>query len=374
MSRPLLWIRRIAFVRAAAVIGCIVHSAPLVAITIRTPTPDPWFSVSFEIEKSSLPPGVELKRADGDAGGFAAYFLNSTPTPFYLVTTPSTPPSWVRDLPANVIPTYMAVSGAAFRMDEPGKWSREAGPGIPVERFLRLPPSVSATVDLEMDAYLGNQKITLAGRYIREWTRPTPTMQSRTDRLELSSALPAPLRVDQTNQDPGIVNDGPVPLYTGTVLAKPVGWVTEVPYGFLAMQKLVEGKSYSREWPLSSGHGRREAPPSADGWREVRVDETELTERNFETYVPSFKFQQIYYDNRPGRAKVPDLQPFEMTAFYGTRKIIISGRIRYGLNRNYDPHAGQRQPTCTSCTGSMCDECAKINRPRPKAPRHSLTY
>jgi hypothetical protein len=372
MSKPLLWIRGIAFVRAAAVIGCIVHSAPLVALTIRPPAPDPWFSVSFEIEARSLPPGVDFKRRDMDVGGFGGYFLNSSSTPFYLVTTPSTPPNWVRDLPANVIPTYMAVSGAAFRMDEPGKWSREPAPGILVQRFLRLPESQSAAVILEMDAYLGNQKITIGGRYIREWTRPTPTMQMRVDRLELNSPLPAPLRLSQTG-DPRIVNDGPVPLYTGTVFSKPVGWVTEIPYGFLATQKLVAGKSYYRVWQPSSAEWE---PSSADGWREARPFETTLTERNFETYVPGFKFNQIYRDNRPSDAKVPDPQPFEMTAFYGTRKIIISGRILYALNPNYDPQASQSPPICTSCTGPMCDECAKINRPRPanKAPKHSPTY
>jgi hypothetical protein len=368
--------RAITFVRAAAVIGCIVHSAPLVAMTIRTPTPDPWFSVSFEIQTSSLPPGVEFKRDYENAGGFAVYFSNSSPTPLYLVTTPSAPPIWVRDLPANVIPTYMAVSGGTFRMDEPGKWTREPGPGILVQRFLRLPMGTeSVKADLAMDAYLGNQKITIAGRYIREWTRPTPTMQSREDRLELSSPLPAPLRINQTRTDPMIVNDGPVPLYTGIVLSEPVGWVAEVPYGFLGMQKLVAGKSYLRDWPPNSRRGLRDDRPSVDGWREALSYETPtaltLTERNFETYVPGFKFQQVYRDNRPRNVPVPELQHFEITTFYGPRRVMISGRILYTLNPKYNPRAGEGPPTCTSCTGSMCDECAKINRARPEAAKPS---
>jgi hypothetical protein len=209
-----------------------------------------------------------------------------------------------------------------------------------------------------MDAYLGNQKITIGGRYIREWTGPTPTMRLRVDRLELNSPLPAPLRVGKRG-DPEIVNDGKVPLYAplrvrqsgdpkvfpnpdyaGTVFAKPVGWITEVPFGYLAVRKLVAGKSYFSELQNPS-FNRGIAWSTPDGWLETPSWDAEpmLTERNFAKFVPGFKFEQIYQDNRPGDAKVPDPRPFEMTAFYGTRKITIRGRILYALNSKYDPHA-----------------------------------
>jgi hypothetical protein len=363
MLKPRLWIRGVVFVRVAAVIGCIVHSAPLVATSIRMPGPDPWYSVSFEIEAKSLPPGVEFKSRDWSSGGFAGNFSNKTATPFYLVRMPSTPPNWVRELPDNIVPTSMTVSGAWFRMDEPGEWTRASGEGIPIGRFLRLPSGQSAAVAFEMDAYLGKQKITIGGRYVREWTSPTPTMQKRVDRLELNSPLPAPLRVGERG-DPKIINDGTVPLYAplrvsqsgdpkvlpnpdyaGTVFAKPVGWITEVPFGFLAMRKLVAGKSYFSELRNPS-FNRGIAWSTSDGWLETPSWDAEpmLTERNFAKFVPGFKFEQIYQDNRPGDAKVPDPWPFEMTAFYGTRKISIHGRIVYALNVKYDPHAS-REPS-----------------------------
>lgn len=362
MLTPLLWIRGVAFVRVAAVIGCLVHSAPLVATSIRVPVPDPWYSVSFEIEAKSLPPGVAFKSRDWTSGGFAGNFSNTTATPFYLVRMTSTPPNWVRELPDNIVPTSMTVSGAWFRMDEPGEWTRASGEGLPIGRFLKLPSGQSAAVTFEMDAYLGNRKITIGGRYVRQWTGPTPTLAVRVDRLELNSPLPAPLRVGGRG-DPMIVNDGTVPLYAplrvsqsgdsrvlpnpdyaGTVFAKPVGWITEVPFGFLAMRKLVAGKSYFSALQNPSLN-RGVVLSTSDGWLETPSWDAEpmLTERNFAKFVPGFKFEQIYQDDRPADAKVPDPRPFEITAFYGTRKVAIRGRILYALNAKYDPRAG-REP------------------------------
>ena len=344
---------------ALAVTGCIIQSASSFALTYSRPEPDPWFSVSIQVEAKSLPPGVEFKRITFPDNEFA-YFSNSSATPLYLVATPSTPPDWVRDLPANVIPRRMAVSGAAFRMHSWHDWSRENFPGILVEGHLTISQGQAAGI-FAMDAYLGTEKIAIRGRFFRD----------RVNRLELDSPLPSPLRLTEVRGQRGrfvIANDGPVPLYTGTAFAKPVGWVTEVPFGFLATHKLLAGKSYFAETFM---------PSSADGWREVEPHDSRLTEREFEWYVPSFRFKQIYQDNRPGDAQVPEPQPFEMTAFYGARKITLRGRVLYDLNPHYDPLASRGPSICMSCTGSMCDECAKHQRPArgtDNAPKHPPTY
>lgn len=349
--------------RAAAAIACLVHSAPLPATSIRGPVSDPWFSVSLEIDARILPPGIGFKPRDWNSGGFAGDFTNATSTPFYLVKVPSTPPNWARELPGNIVPASMAVAGAWYRMDEPGEWTRENGAGIPIGSFLRLPGNQSAAVTFEIDAYLGSRKITIGGRYVREWTAPTPTMRKRADRLELSTPLPAPLRVDERG-DPRIVNHGPVPFYAplrvtqsgdpkalptpryaGTVFASPVGWISEVPFGFVALRKLVAGKSYVPEVKNpSSSHGLVRS--TSDGWLQTPSWDAEpmLTERTLAKFVPGFSFEQIYRDNRPGDARVPAPRPFELMAFHGTRKVSIHGRIAYALNPNYDPHAS-REPS-----------------------------
>ena len=343
----------IAFVRAAVALALLLHSGALFALRYGAPEPDPWFSVWVQVEAKSLPPGVGFKREsfpEGDVG----YFSNPGTTPFYLVTTPITPPDWKRDLPANMVPDAMAVSGAGFRMGSTRDWVRENFPGILVERFLKADT-------VRMEGYLGKQKIAIGGRLVRD----------RVNRLELDSPLPAPLRLAEFPGQPGrfaIANDGPVPLYTGAVFPKPVGWVTEVPFGFLATNKVVAGKTY---------YGQRNFPSTTDGWQEVERYDARLTQEELETYLPRFKLKQVYKDNRPGNARAPGPQPFEMTAFHGTRKVVIRGRILYDLNPNYDPQASRREAACTSCTGSMCDRCAK-DPVRPggarKAPKHSPTY
>lgn len=327
---------------------------------MRGPVSDPWFTVAFEIDARSLPPGIGFKPRDWSPGGFAGDFSNMSSTPFYLVRVPGTPLNWARELPNNIVPATMAVSGAWYRMYEPGEWTRETGEGIPIGSFLRLPGDQSAAVTFEIDAYLGGRKIMIGGRYIREWTAPTPTMRRRVDRLELNSPLPAPLRVDERG-DPRIVNHGsvpfyaplrvtqsgdtkalPTPRYAGTVFAKPVGWITEVPFGFVALRKLVAGKSYVPELKNPSSN-RGAVGSTADGWLQTPSWDTQpmLTESNFAQFVPGFRFEQVYQDNRPGDAKVPAPRPFEITAFHGTRKVSIHGRIAYALNANYDPRASR---------------------------------
>lgn len=326
-------------------------------MTLRDAEPDPWYSVHIQVEAKSLPPGVEF-RLSSIPGVDQPYFSNSGATPFYLVTTPKSPPNWVRDLPSNVIPTRMAVSGVTFRIESTLDWSRDIFPGILVERFIRIPSGQDVRM-LEMDAYLGKEKIAIRGQFVT----------GRVNRLELAAPLPAPLRLVEVQTGRfAIANDGPVPLYTGFALPKPVGWATEVPFGFLATHKLVAGKTY---------YGERVLPSSADGWKDVAPEDARIDADTFESYVPGVKIKQIRRDNRPAGAKAPDPLHFSMTAFHGTRRVAIRGRILYELNPDYDPKAGQRPPVCASCTGSTCGGCPQTP-PRPAvgnpAPKRAPTY
>ncbi len=355
-----LWAIGIGFARVTAVIGCIAHSPPLFALTIFPPGPDPWFSSWVQIEEKSLPANVYFRHIRFPHM-IVGYFSNLASTPFYLVVAPSSPPRWVSNLPPTFIPNRMAVSGAAFRINRNLSWTREHFPGILVERFIKFPSGQAAGI-LEMNAYLGDRKIAIRGRYYRE----------RPNRVELDSPLPAPLRLADVHSRKGrfvIANDGAVPLYTGVAFPSPVGWVTEMPLGFLATYKLIAGKTY---------YGERLHSSTTDGWKVASPYDARLTQRDFERYFPDFKFKQIYRDNRPDNTKAPDPQHFEMTALYGARMITIRGRILYDLNPNYDPLASQGAFICTSCTGSMCDECAANEESLPhrvkKPPLHSSTY
>lgn len=377
MSKQFLRKTGMPYARITAVFVFAVHSAIAFAISYSIPTPDPWYQVSIQIDSRNLPPGVSFKPVPNwSNGGFAGDFSNSSATPFYLVTSPNNPPNWIRDLPANVLPANMAVSGGWFRMVGQGVWSRGIGEGIPVGNFLRMSTRKSSDITFEMEAYLGDQKIIIGGRFVREWSG------LRTDRLELSSPLPSPLRLSQSPRDPRIINDGSVPLYaplrlsqsgnpktmpnpayTGTVFSKAVGWITEVPTGFMAIRKLVAGKSYFAVLKNPYKH-KGIVKSSVDGWGETpKWDHTPMfTERNFEKYVPGFKFEQIFLDDRPDEVKVPDPVYFKLTTFHGSRKIAISGQILYSLNPEYDPKASKRPRLCISCTGDMCDDCIEYNR------------
>jgi hypothetical protein len=245
-------------------------------------------------------------------------------------------------------------------------WSPGYLPGIRVSGFVSPPLRIrvqvigepARTAVSDRAAYLGTKRIVVRGRFIRE----------PVNRFQLDEPLPAPLRLSEVGRgDFVIVNDGPVPLYLGYVMSKPAGWAIEVPFGYLATRKFVEGKDYYAEWAM---------PSTEDGWAMTRPYNAVFTEREFTRYVPGFEFRQIYRDHRPDDAKVPDPQPFEITAFYGPRKITLRGRVLYDLNPNYDPLASRRGPVCISCTGDMCDECAKHARPRPtfKPPQRPATY
>lgn len=337
MSR--YWVLRITFALVAAVIGGIIHSPSLMAFSPAPPEPDPWFTVRVQIEARSLPQGVEFKRVHL-FNEITGYFTNASSTPFYLVTTPSTPLRWVYDVPPTFIPKQMAVSGIAFRMNMTRTWSRTNFPGILVANFIKYPPG-QATGILKMDAYLGDRKIAISGRFHR----------GQSNRVELDSPLQAPLRLVDVSRSHGrfaIVNDGSVPLYTGAVFSRPVGWVAEMPPGFLATHKIVAGKTY---------YGERLFPSTADGWKETHPHDARLTKRQIELYVPDFRFNQVYLDNRPDNVKVPNPQYFIMKALYGTQKVTIRGRVLYHLNRYYDPIAGQSHPQL-------------IRKPRPFSPTY----
>ena len=369
MSRPVPWIRQIALFPVAAVVGCIVHSAPLAAMTVRPARPDPWFTVSLDFKKSYLPKAIRIEQ-EPNYGGFDVSFVNPTHTPFYLVTKPDVPPAWVRDLPPNVVPISMAARHAAFYMKKAAVWSDPYPGGIAVRSLLERPGGVSRAVDFKTDVYLGKRKFAIAGRYYRRHLR-LYSNSWQPDVVTLHTPLPAPLVLVQGRQDPEIVNDGSVPFYTVVVLGKPLGWVAEVPYGYLGALKLVDGKAYRRDWPPPSARRHPQKFAAFDGWREIPANWTQLSQYNFAKYFPRFRFRQVFYDGRPRHVKVPESQTLQAPAFYGSRKFLVTVRVRYRLNRKYDPHAESRGPTCTSCTGPMCDQCYRINRHRREAPRYA---
>lgn len=354
-----IWTNVVALSRAVIVIGCIVHSPKLPALFLVPPDPDPWYSLWVQIEARSLPPGVDFKLVDIPERTIG-FFTNSSSTPFYLVISPASPPKWVNDLPRNVVPKQMAVRGAAYRMDLTRNWSRENFPGLLFERYVKY-PSGDGPGAVRMVAYQGGRKIEITGLSFRERGRP----------IELDAPLPALLRLAEVRVGRGrymLVNDGPVPLYTGSTFSGPVGWVEEMPPGLLATHKIVAGKTYV---------GERLFVTTTDGWKRTEPWDARLTIRQFRQYMPGFELKQVSRDNRPADITIPDPQPFEMTALYGKQRIVIRGRVLYDLNLNYNPLASEGKPVCLSCTGSMCDECVN-NRSSPnpalKPPIYPPTY
>jgi len=340
----------LAVFRVAAVLGCVFYSTLPGAMKIRQAAPEPWFSLSFELDTKGLPRGVGFKREDGYDG---FYFTNSTSTPLYVARVQSAPPGWIKDLPPNVVPVYMAVSGTAFRMDRAGEWSRENAPGIALERLLPLPDRPLGKFAHATGMYLGSKRVSIRGSYAIEWSGPPTGSRSRVDRIHFDSPLPPPLRLDQS-RGPLIINDGAIPFYAAAVYARPVGWAREVPPGHVAGQKIVSGNYRFPDWPY---------PETADGWKEGFSTHAMLTEETLAMYSAGFMPRQVRQDHRPADTRPPAAQPFAITLFYGPEKIIARGRVLYGLNPKYDPRAGQAAPMCMSCTGrEMCDECARINK------------
>ena len=320
----------------------LAYSPHLMATKMMPAEPDPWFSIWVQIEADSLPRGVEFKHvAFPENKVILGYFTNSEPTPFYLVARSSDQHDWVRDLPPNMVPNHIAVRGSAFRLGDEYRWNRQREPGIRMGRLIKRSPGESLQA-FDISAYLGSSKVDIRGTYGRDYVN-----RAAKYRFILDVPLPEPLRLSGHPRFL-ITNEGPVPLYTGIVFPRPVGWVTEVPEGFLATHKIVEGKTY---------YGETLRATTQDGWKEARSIDARLTDRELTGYLPDFKLKQVFRDNRPSDVKLPDPQPFEITAFHGTREVTIRGRLLYDLNPNYDPLAEQGPAKCLSCIDEMCGAC-----------------
>ena len=341
--------------RSLAFLVCLALASTANALSFRGPASDPWYVISIQIEAKSLPRGVGFRVTSFDDERIT-HFTNDGATAFYLVVAAASPPDWIRDLPADFVPNAMAVSGKAFQVSGRPDWEPDARAGISIAGFLRVAPDRDQR-ELAMDGFLGARPIQVRGRF-------TP---GRPARVELDGPLPGGLRVLETaHQHTIIVNDGMVPLYTGTKFRKPVAWKTEVPFGYLTTHKLVGARAYYAE---------RIYPQSADGWRPVDDHDARVTWQEIDRYVRGMALKQVFEDKRPADTQPPAPQPFELIAFHGAEKVLLRGRVVYDLNPNYHPVASRYAFACHGCMGRSCPECEELRRARGrKAPERPATY
>ncbi len=127
-------------------------------------------------------------------------------------------------------------------------------------------------------------------------------------------------------------NTGSTPLYLIRVPdpSKPVYSYpnSELPPLVIPRHKLVDGKAYYYStYPFEY---KQNAP--GDAAYELNVNQEELSQMGV-------KILNVYKDDRPGSTTPPQIQNFQINAYYGNQPITIKGEIVYALNNDYDPKA-----------------------------------
>jgi len=372
---------------AAALVAFAV-SLPALSTTIMPPKPDPWFVTYLEIDRRSLPRGIRWSPAKQG-------FYNPTDVPLYFVRMVDPPMAWKKLLPKDVLPEYKIVNDRTYRFDYKG-WheerSGEGDRGLPLTYVLSdadrkklfsaiyasrgtQTVTVPAPITVTASGYLGSKPVALPIRiefaidFKPPWVRiesATPEHGPYTRGLEVISR-----RHSGRAPDLAIANPTDIPFFDVRRFGEPVQWRDETPDDVLPMAKLVSGKVYEATfYPGGSVDGKK----AAGGWQEYSRDWPVEWASWVEEAAKGFKVVEVRKDCRPKNVKLPAPQRFAALTLHGSKRVLIKGRIKYRLNPNYDPLAGQGPPVCSSCTGPMCEECTAINREAKKARERLKDY
>jgi hypothetical protein len=377
--------RKLSLVAAVVAVAALL---PAWSSTIMPPEPDSWFVAYLEIDRRSLPRGIQWSPAKQS-------FRNPTGVAFYFVRPFDSPMAWKTLLPKDVLPNYKLVNDRTYQFDYNG-WHEDrlgrSGRGLPLTFMLsdadrkklssaldaaRGKPTVviPAPITVTVAGFRGSSPVALPIRiafaidYSPPWIRiesATPEHGPHTRGLEIVSR-----RGPGTASDLAIANPTDVPFFVVRRFGEPIQWRDETPDDVLPMAKLVTGKVYwASFFPGASVDGKK----AVGGWQEYADDWLRQDASWVEEVAKGVKVVEVRKDCRPKQVKLPAPQRFAALVLHGSRRILIKGRIKYRLNPNYDPLAGQGPPLCGSCTGPMCKECAAINREAKKARERLKDY
>lgn len=356
------------------------------------PEPHPWYVFDVEIEPESLPAGIEWSQADRS-------LRNRTDIPFYLVRTVDPPMEWKHVLPKDVLPKVKIVGDQTFsysylgwKLEPSGKSKRGVvlthinliskedrkrlfsiprGPGRPAG----LPDPVTITIR----GYKGSEAVSLKVtiRYkLNEKYRPDrqyfPWYREDFVTIEESPHSDGLAVVKRREfglpSDLALVNASNTPFYVVEQFETPLTWRDETPDDTLPIYKLASGKAYFAQMiPGLKVNGRK----SVRGWIDNSSDSVSLSRWWIEAATTDVEIKDVKADCRPEDAEPPPAQPFIAVTVYGGEKVLIRGQIRYRLNPDYDPVAGQGPSVCASCFGELCAQCAEMER-QAKQYRDSL--
>ena len=371
----------------AAALVVLAAWLPARSTTIMPPEPDPWFVTYLEIDRRSLPRGIRWSPAEQS-------LRNPTDVPLYLVRLVDPPMAWKKLLPKDVLPEFKIVNDRTYRFDNEGwheKPSGEGDRGLPLNYLLsdadrkklfsaldasrgKETVTIPAPITVTASGYLGSKPIALPIRiefavdFKPPWVRiesATPKHGPHTHGLEVISQR----RFGTINL--AIANPTDTPFFDVRRFGEPVQWRDETPDDVLPIVKLVSSKVYAPTfYPDSSVDGKK----PVRGWQEYLRDWSIDWASWVEEATQGFKVVDVRKDCRPKNVKLPAPQRFAALTLYGSKRVMIKGRVRYRLNPDYDPLAGQGPPLCGSCTGPMCEECAAINREAKKARERLKDY
>ena len=378
--------------RTCSLAGALVAlsvSLPAWSTTIMPPKPDPWFVTYMEIDRRSVPRGVRWSPATQG-------FYNPTDVPLYFVRRVDPPMAWKKLLPKDVLPEYKIVNDRTYRFNYKG-WHearlREGGRGLPLTSVLsdadrkKLFSAIDAArgtqtvtvptpIAVTASGYLGSKPVALPIRiefaidFKYPWVRiesATPEHGPDTRGLEVIWR-----RHSGRASDLAIANPTDIPFFDVRRFGGPVQWRDETPDDVLPIAKLVSDKVYvAAFYPDESVNGKK----AVGGWQEYPGNLPMKWASWVEEAAKGFKVVEVRKDCRPKNVKLPAPQRFAALTLYGSKRVLIKGRIKYRLNPDYDPVAGQGSPVCGSCTGpEMCEECAAINREAKKARERLKDY
>lgn len=364
----------------------ICHPQKSIATTYLPPQPDPWYSISVEVDASSLPPGVKILEKEVTLSFYEGtakfrYLHNESSIPFYLVRTLSGPLDWVGHFPPNEVPVKKLLNGKVFELDLGKDVWRVAGPGgvslmdLLIDSYEKVfgvkgpgrPDSVvvPSPKTISFRTIYGSKELilnaTITYEINKEYNPERNNEYYDLNWFQIRSVhfnedeFPTGLKVGEDRQCPHsllkltLVNEGRTPLYVIARSEEPVSWVSQFAPGKIPHMKFVDGKVWWFTGPTRSyfrnPDGVGGLVGGSDREADGQIDEFYIFR---ESGVVS---QQVRADDRPDQVSIPSPQDFAIEAFYGTSPVWLRGKIIYALNGKYGPDAGKGPPIVASSTG-----------------------
>jgi len=357
-----------------------------IATMYLPPPPDPWYSISVELDASSLPPGVKVLEKEVTLSSYQGtakfrYLHNESSIPFYLVNTLSGPLDWVRHFPPNEVPVKKLLNGKVFELDLGRDVWRVVGPGgvslmeLLIDSYEKVlgvkgpgrPDSVvvPSPKTISFRAIYGGKELilnaTITYEINKEYNPERNNEYYNLNWFQIRSVLfnqdelPTGLTIVEDEHMPHpllrlkLVNEGKTPLYVTARSEEPVSWVSQFPPGKIPYLKFVDGKV---RWFMGPTGPHFDNPGWVGGFEGGPDRQTEgLIYEDYIFRESGAVSQQVWADDRPDQVSIPSPQDFAIKAFYGTSPVWLRGKIIYALNDKYRPDAGKGPPILASSTG-----------------------